>query len=228
MHHPRRIIDVAAAPTLARSGLVHGVVHRVRGRRHGLIVRTPALVDDEAVSELPTRDAVHVELERARKEFGKLIEQSSAADLARPSSGTRWTNRELLFHMLFGYLITRNLRYVVKVMARAPRRVQNGFAAALDSSTRPFDWINYWGARLGAVIVSPTRMIRWADRVIGSLNRTLDTQTEAALQRGMVFPTRWDPHFKSRMTMLDVYHYATMHFEHHRRQLTLADRREPT
>jgi hypothetical protein len=37
----------------------------------------------------------------------------------------------------------------------------------------------------------------------------------------MSFPTAWDPYFAPTMTVLDVYHYGTQHFNHHRRQLTL-------
>jgi hypothetical protein len=37
----------------------------------------------------------------------------------------------------------------------------------------------------------------------------------------MRFPTRWDPFFTDVMTLTDVYHYATQHFDFHRRQLTL-------
>ena len=37
----------------------------------------------------------------------------------------------------------------------------------------------------------------------------------------MHFPTTWDPYFQPTMSVLDVYHFATQHFDHHRRQLTL-------
>ena len=40
----------------------------------------------------------------------------------------------------------------------------------------------------------------------------------------MAFPTCWDPYFAPRMSLADVYHYATLHFGHHERQLTLAER----
>ena len=40
----------------------------------------------------------------------------------------------------------------------------------------------------------------------------------------MHFPTAWDPYFKPTMSVLDVYHFATEHFDHHRRQLTLRTR----
>ena len=170
----------------------------------------------------PTRGDIHAELERARTELRDLIQSSTPADLARPSNGTRWTNRQLLFHMLFGYLITRNLRHLVKIISRAPRPVQNGFAGTLDAATRPFHIINYWGSRLGGTAISPERMIRWSDGVIDALQRHLDMETDVALQRSMSFPIRWDPYFTPRMTLQDIYQYATQHFEHHRRQLTLA------
>lgn len=39
--------------------------------------------------------------------------------------------------MLFGYLIARNLQHVVRIITRAPRPVQNGFAATLNAATGP-------------------------------------------------------------------------------------------
>ena len=40
----------------------------------------------------------------------------------------------------------------------------------------------------------------------------------------MHFPTDWDPYFAPTMSVLDLYHYGTQHFDHHRRQLTLEHR----
>ncbi len=42
-----------------------------------------------------------------------------------------------------------------------------------------------------------------------------------ALERAMDFPTRWDPFFKARMTLADVYAYPVLHFDFHARQLDL-------
>jgi hypothetical protein len=176
-------------------------------------------LDDEPVTELPTRGEIRAELERARLEFRNLVQRSAPEDLARASNGTRWSNRELLFHMVFGYLITRNLRYLVKIISRSPRPVQRGFAAVLNRATRPFHVINYWGSRIGGRALTPARMVRWSDWVIASLQRALDAETDASMRRSMAFPTRWDPYFKPRMALCDVYHYATLHFDHHRRQL---------
>ncbi len=38
----------------------------------------------------------------------------------------------------------------------------------------------------------------------------------------MHFPVGWDPYFNDYMTLREVYHYPTRHYDHHRRQLTLA------
>jgi hypothetical protein len=60
------------------------------------------------------------------------------------------------------------------------------------------------------------------DRVIASLHRRLDAETDAALGRVMHFPTGWDPFFVDRMSLVVVYHYGTQHFDFHAWQLTLS------
>lgn len=59
------------------------------------------------------------------------------------------------------------------------------------------------------------------DRAIKSLHRRLDRESEDSLQRGMPFPVDWDPFSRDWMTLREVYHYATQHFDFHHRQLTL-------
>lgn len=49
--------------------------------------------------------------EQARASFHQLVADEAAP--RRPSNGTRWTNKQLLFHMLLGYLILRALRLLV-------------------------------------------------------------------------------------------------------------------
>ena len=59
------------------------------------------------------REAVHEEMERARAAFHQLLDNATEADLRRPTDGTRWTNEQLLFHMLFGYILIRPLLVLV-------------------------------------------------------------------------------------------------------------------
>ena len=169
------------------------------------------------------RDDVVGEMDHARAVFHALLDAASDTGLRRPSRGTRWTNEQLLFHMLFGYIIVRALLGVVRLFGALPPQVSKAYAALLDSAIRPFDAINYWGSRVGAVVYPRRRMGPKLDRVIASLQRRLDRTDTAALSSGMHFPTTWDPFFRDYMTLREVYRYPTQHFDFHQDQLTLGD-----
>ena len=128
--------------------------------------------------------------------------------------------------MLFGYLLVRNLRFLVKGFTRLPDAASRRFAALLDAGTPQFHVINYVGSLFGARVLGYARMERLMDRVLRSLQTSVSREPETALDRGMHFPIGWDPYFKDYMTLREVYHYATQHYDHHRRQLTLAQARE--
>jgi hypothetical protein len=169
------------------------------------------------------RRAVREEMERARQTFHRLLDHATVADLRRASSGTRWTNEQLLFHMLFGYLIVRALLVLARIFGRLPGGASAAFARLLDAARAPFDVINYAGSCLGARIIPSSRMEDKLDRVIAALQRRLEREPDSALRRGMHYPTSWDPFFASYMTLHDLYRYPTRHFDFHRRQLTLHD-----
>ena len=166
------------------------------------------------------RAAVVAEYEEAGREFHRLLGQLDAADLRAPSDGTRWTNHQLLFHMLFGYLVVRALLVLVRVVSRLPAPIGRGFARLLDAGTRPFDAVNYWGSKWGAAFFPPRRLARAWDRVSASLLRRLRAEHERSLARSMPFPTRWDPFFAPTMTLGEVYRYPSQHFWFHRQQLS--------
>jgi hypothetical protein len=172
------------------------------------------------------RQAIHAELELARGTFQTLMATASPAELNRRTTGTKWTNQQLLFHMLFGYLLVRNLRLLVWTFSRLPDTASRRFAALLNRGTRPFHVINYWGSLFGARALGHARMERLMDRATSRLQRSLRNRSEQALARGMHFPEGWDPYFTDFMTLLDIYHYPTQHYDHHRRQLTLTKAQE--
>lgn len=167
------------------------------------------------------RIATHDELERARLAFHQLVEHADAAGLSRPSNGTRWNNRQLLFHMLLGYLIIRALLRLVRVFGRLPDGASRVYAKVLNAGTKPFDEVNYLGSYLGGNTLSTARMVVMFDHVVNKLHLRLDAESEDDLARGMHYPVRWDPFFKDYMTLADVYRFPTQHFDFHRRQLTL-------
>lgn len=84
-------------------------------------------VDATSPDRLPVdRAAISEDLEAARSRLHALLGQADAADLRRRTNGTGWTNEQLLFHMVFGFLIVRVLVRLVRVVGRPPAPVGLG------------------------------------------------------------------------------------------------------
>ncbi|MCU1568264.1 MAG: maleylpyruvate isomerase [Pseudarthrobacter sp.] len=158
---------------------------------------------------------------RAQAHLKILLAGATAADLPRNTNGTRWTNEELLFHMVFGYMVVRALLPLVHVISRLPAPAGRAFAAILNAGTRPFDVVNYWGSRSAALYFNRQRMARKLEKTINAITRRLERESTESLSRSMPFPDRWDPFFKPTMTLIDVYAYPTKHFDFHAGQLSL-------
>ena len=169
----------------------------------------------------PTTDEITAGYRRAIHDLDTLLGSATPAELHRRSNGTRWTNEELLFHMVFGYMVVRALLPLVRAVSRLPRPVGKAFAAALNAGTRPFDVVNYWGSRAAALVYNRRKMGRKLERTINALTRRLEQESSGSLARSMPFPDRWDPFFKPVMTLQDIYAYPTLHFDFHARQLNL-------
>ena len=166
---------------------------------------------------------ISTEIRRARDDFHRLVDNATATELRMRSNGTKWTNDQLLFHMLFGYLLVGNLLWLVRGFSYLPPAASRRFAQALNAATRPFHVINYVGSLGGARVLGRSGMKWVMDRVTRSLIHTVENAGEKQLKRGMHFPIGWDPYFRDFMTVQDVLHYATQHYDHHRRQLTLSN-----
>jgi hypothetical protein len=164
---------------------------------------------------------VHGDFERARATFRTLLDGATDSELRRRSNGTRWTNRQLLFHMLLGFLIMRALLAQAKVVARLPAWFGRSWARLLNAGTKPFDAINFVGSWFGGSVMPRRAMVVLCDRTIASLHRRLDRENDSSLARGMPYPTRWDPFFREFMTVADLYRFPVRHFDFHREQLSL-------
>ena len=173
------------------------------------------------------RAAQSADLERARTDFQYLLSLVGEHEWKKPTRGTRWTNEQLLFHMVFGYMVVQRLRILVWLFGHLPDGVSRRFAQALNAGTPLFDWINYYGTNLAALVYNRRRMAAKFDRVIDALQRSLARRDQKALSRGMHFPNRWDPYFWDYMTLSEVYGYPGKHYDHHRHQLALARLTDP-
>ena len=162
------------------------------------------------------------EMARVGGDFRGIIGGASRDGLRRRSDGTRWPNRQLLFHMVLGYLVVRTVLPLVRVLGRLGH--SRAFAATLNAGHRPFHVINYAGSVMGGQILTTRAMAALLDRTLRALQRSLSAETATGLALTVHFPTAWDPYFTPTMSVLDVYHFGTQHFDHHRRQLTLRER----
>lgn len=78
-----------------------------------------------------------------------------------------------MFHMVFGYMIVQALLPLVKCFGHLPSPVGRSFSRLLNTGTRPFDAVNYWGSRAAGLVYDRHRMVGKLERVTASLARTL-------------------------------------------------------
>src|ERR1019366_7531106 len=86
--------------------------------------------------ERPTdRQEIYDEMGAARATFHGLLDSMSPEDLRRPARDTKWNNEELLFHMLFGYIIVLSLIWIVKLFGWLPRPFSRLYSILLNLLT---------------------------------------------------------------------------------------------
>ena len=149
-------------------------------------------------------------MERARRTFHAMVAHASAEDLRRRSNGTRWTNRQLLWHMVFGYLIVRTLMHLVRILGRLgwSRR----FAGTLNAARRPFHVINYLGSCAGGLILRPTAMASVLDRSIPP-QQTAHSGEHPTAGTALHVPPTGTP-LRPPPCVLDLYPLRHQHFDH--------------
>jgi hypothetical protein len=111
---------------------------------------------------------IDVDLEGVAADFRDLLDSATRAEFRAPTNGTKWTNEQLLFHMLFGFLLVRALLFLVKGFGRLPGSVSRVFASALNAGTRPFHVVNYLCALPGSWVLSGRSMGRLMESTIGT------------------------------------------------------------
>ncbi len=168
-----------------------------------------------------TKKTVRLELENTRYRFREILDSLSKEDWYKKSQFPAWTNGELLFHMAFGFIILSTLINLVLFWSRLPKTYSKLFADYLNFFTDAFEWIDVFGPHIGAKIFSYQSIGRKYDRVHFSILRKLNSIKEDDWQKGMYYPTKWDPLFSEYMTVEGVFHYMTRHFDYHLKQMSL-------
>jgi hypothetical protein len=160
------------------------------------------------------------ELESARLTFHLLLDSLSDEALRRQSQNAAWTNKQMIFHMAFGFFLLPSLSLVGLVFGRLPPPFSQTFARLLNGLTRPFNVINAVGAYGGGRVLSRAALHQTFDAVYTLSLLIAKHIPPDAWTRGMYYPTDWDPLFAEYMTLEDVFRFPVRHFYAHVRQIT--------
>jgi len=160
------------------------------------------------------------DLERAACEFHALLDSLPPGDWDKPSVNAAWTNGQLVYHMLFGFVLVPSLFWMIKFWSRLPAGYSRRFAQLLDFATPMFNRVNALGPRGQERVFGRERAGRIFDRVIASIRHKAATLPPERWGDGMHYPRRWDPTFGDFMTFEDLLRYPSLHFRNHLRHLS--------
>ena len=168
---------------------------------------------------MDTRETLLADLVGVHTAFHDLLGSLSDADLRQPSRNPGWTNGEVLWHIVFGFVILAALAPLVRFWGRVPRRYSKRFARLLNHATGLLNQVNAWGARGGARVFTRRRIGRRFDRAYAAVLRLVETAGDDEWALGMHYPTRWDHLFHDYMTLEDICRYPIAHFNFHLGQI---------
>ena len=167
-----------------------------------------------------TRRVFTAELAAAQAEFHAILASLSDEAWRKRSNNPGWTNGEIVFHMAIGFFLLPFLLPLIRLAGRLPRGATKPFAAVLNLSTTPFNWVNAFGPRIGGRLLRRRTLGNTYDRVIARTLRTIDRIRDDEWQRGMYYPSRWDALFSDYMTLETLLRYPIVHLRFHTGQLS--------
>ncbi len=124
------------------------------------------------------RTRLRSELEAVRGEFHAMVASISEREWAEPSQIPGWTNGQIVFHILLGFILVVPLARLLVFFGRLPAPCSRIFAGILDLLTPLFNRINAMGPRAGARRLGRAGIIIKFDQILdpfsdGSIERAL-------------------------------------------------------
>ncbi|HEX6728466.1 MAG TPA: DinB family protein [Pyrinomonadaceae bacterium] len=165
------------------------------------------------------RARLRAELEAGREEFHSMADAISEPGWNESSNNPGWTNGQVLFHILLGFILVLPLSWLLIFFGHLPRVCGKAFAAILNFSTPLFHWINKIGPRAAARVLGRNGVIRMFGQVHRAILIRLERVRSSQWALSMHFPTRWDPRFRADMRLEDLFFYPVAHLRHHSAQL---------
>src|SRR5262245_30952366 len=142
------------------------------------------------MSDSEVGERIRDELEATGGQFHALFGSLSAADWDEPSRNRAWTNGQLIFHMLFAFMLIPSLFRLVRFWSHLPDRYSRALARVLALSTPLFNRVNALGPRGQAAIFGRRRAESIYDSVHRSMLRKVDSIVDDDWGRGMNYPRR--------------------------------------
>lgn len=82
-------------------------------------------------------DPVRADLLWIAADFRNIIQGAIAMELNMPSRGTRWTNRQLLFHLALGQNVALSAIPLLGLFSRLPPSASRNWSRLLEAGTGP-------------------------------------------------------------------------------------------
>src|SRR6266496_4682471 len=173
-----------------------------------------------AMKSEETRRAIRISFDQAHSEFHQLVNSLSENDLNRQSKNEGWTNGEILFHIMFAFILILTLGPMIRFWSRLPKRYSKVFANILNFSTVTFNWINGFAPRMGNKVFTRSRYGKIFDKVYAHLIELLSSIKDNEWNSGMYYPDKWEPLFDEFMTLEKLFYYPIRHLEFHVGQIS--------
>jgi len=148
-----------------------------------------------------------------------MADSTSGQTWTEPSHNPGWTNGQVLFHVLLGFILVLPLANILVLFGHLPSPCSRIFAGILNFSTPLFNIVNAVGPRAGARLLGRARVIRQFDRVHRAILARLERVRPRDWALAMHYPIRWDPRFQTPMHLEELFRYPVTHLRHHRSQL---------
>ena len=165
------------------------------------------------------RARLRSDLEAVRGEFHAMAASISEREWTEPSQNPGWTNGEIVFHILLGFILVVPLARLLVFFDHLPALCSRIFSEILNLSTPIFNRFNAMGPRAGARLLGRAGIITKFDQVHDAILSQLDRARPSDWAAAMNYPTRWDPRFQTRMDLAALLRYPVDHLRHHRDQL---------
>jgi hypothetical protein len=142
-----------------------------------------------------------------------MVASISEREWTEPSQNPGWTNGQIVFHILLGFILVMPLTRLLVFFGRLPALCSRIFAGILNLSTPLFNRINAMGPRAGARLLgrgsSPSSIRSMAPFSRGSIERALPIgQRQCTIRpvgtRASKHAWTWRPYCGIRLTIYDI------------------------